>query len=299
MDQLYLMKVFIAVGKEQSLAAAARRLNLSPEAVGRAVSTLETQLGNKLLFRTARSVRLTDVGQRYLDGLLQVTERLAKADEAVTGLKLGYVGRLKVTAPPMLGKGFVIPCIVDYIKQFPDVEVWGYFSDRTVNLVDEEVDVAVKVGRLADSSLKAIRVGTVRGLFCTSPAYLSRHTAPQNFADLRQHVIIATSTLVSSGEINAGSHDLGAAGKIRPRLTVTSPDAAIEAAEAGLGIAWVLGAHVMPLLQSGRLVTVLPDLDTPPLPVQVVHREGNLGSPRVRDFIDLLVARLRANRILN
>jgi DNA-binding transcriptional LysR family regulator len=299
MDQLYLMKVFIAVGKEQSLAAAARRLDLSPEAVGRAVSTLEAQLGNKLLLRTARSVRLTDVGQHYLAGLMRIMERLAKADEAVTGIKLSHVGRLKVTAPPMLGKGFVIPCIADYMSQFPDVEVWGYFSDRTVNLVDEGVDVAVRVGRLADSSLKSIRVGSVRGLLCASPSYLARHAAPQDLSDLRKHAIIATSTLVSSGEIHPGSNDVGANSKIRFRLTVTSHDAAIEAAEAGLGIVWVLGAHVRPLLESGRLVPVLPSLDTAPVPVQVVHREGNLGSPKVRDFIDLLVARLRSNSSLN
>lgn len=298
MDQHYLMTVFIAVGEEQSLAGAARRLNLSPEAVGRAVSTLEAQLGNKLLLRTARSVKLTEVGRHYLDGLLRIMAKLAEADEAATGFRFSREGRLKVTASPMLGKGFVIPCIVEYMNQFPDVEVWGYFSDRTVNLVDEGVDVAVRMGHLVDSSLKSIRVGRVRRLLCASPSYLARYGVPRDLSELRKHTVIATSSLASRGEINPGLYDVGANAKVRLRLTVTSHDAAIEAAEAGLGITYVLGSHVMPLLESGRLVTVLPGLDTPALPVQVVHREGKLGSPKVRDFIDLLVARLRSNSSL-
>lgn len=299
MDQLYLMTVFIAVGEEQSLAAAARRLNISPEAAARAVGMLEARLGNKLLSRTARSVQLTKAGRCYLDGSLRIMAKLEDADQAARGVKSRGEGRLKVTAPPMLGKGFVIPCIVDYMIRFPDVEVWGYFPDRIVNLVEEGIDVAVRVGHLVDSSLKSIRVGRVRRLLCAAPAYLARHGVPAQPADLRKHTIIATTAMASCGQMSPGPCDAGPNGKTRSRLTVASQDAALDAAVAGLGIACLFGSHLAPLLDSGRLTTVLPSLEAAPLPVQVVHREGKHGSSTVRHFIDLLVAHLRADRSLN
>jgi DNA-binding transcriptional LysR family regulator len=299
MDQLYLMTVFIAVGEEQSLAIAARRLNLSPEAVARAVCALEAQLGNKLLLRTPRSVQLTEDGRRYLEGLRRIMAKLAEADQAATEIKLRREGRLRVTACPMLGRGFVIPCIVDYMHRFPDVEVWGYFSDRTVNLVDEGIDVAVRVGQLVDSRLKSMRVGRLRRLLCASPAYLARRGVPEHPADLRQHTIIATTAMASRSEMKSGLYDAGPNNKTRLRLTVTSHEAAIDAAVAGLGITCLLLSHVAPLLDNGCLVPVLAAHEAPPLPVQVVHREGKNGSSKVRDFIDLLVARLRADGSLN
>lgn len=299
MDQIHQMIVFIAVGEELSLARAARRLNLSPDAVARAVCSLEAQLGNKLLLRTARTVQLTEAGRRYLDGLKKIMAKLAKADEAATDVKLSREGRLTVTAAPIFAKAFVIPCIVEYMRRFPDVEVWGYFADRAVNLVDEGIDVAVRVGRLMDSGLKAVGVGQVRRLLCASPAYLAMHGVPGHPADLRKHTIVATTAIAPRAELKSGLYDGASNDKMRLRLTVTSHDAAIDAALAGMGIACLLLPHVAPLVEAGRLVPVLRGHDPAPLPVQVVHREGKNGSSKVRDFIDLLVARLRANASLN
>jgi DNA-binding transcriptional LysR family regulator len=299
MDPIYLMKVFIAVGEEESLAAASRRLNLSSVAVTRAVSALEAQLGNKLLLRMTRNVRLTDAGRRYLEGLKGILAKLAEADETAAGINSDRRRRLTVTASPLFGRNLVIPCIVEYMHRFPDVDVSAHFADRIVNLVDEKMDVAVRIGRLPDSGLKSVAVGWVRRLLCASPAYLDMHGSPEHPPDLREHMIIATSAMSPRVDVKSGWHDGPANSRLRPRLTVTSHDAAIEAALAGLGITRLLSCQAAPLLANGSLKIVLVGHEAAPLPVQVLHREGKYGSSKVRDFIDSLVARLRADSSLN
>lgn len=292
------MTVFVAVGEEESLAAAARRLNLSRDAVTRAVGSLEAQLGNKLLLRMTRNVRLTEAGRRYFEGLKSVMAKLAKADEAAARINGNRKGRLTVTASPVLARNLITPCIVEYMQQFPDVDVWAYYSDRIINLVDEGVDVAVRIGRLPDSGLKAVSVGQVRRLLCASPAYLATHGAPEHPADLREHVVISTSAPPPQVDLKAGLNDSPASVRIRPQLTVTSHDAAVEAALSGVGIARLMSCQVAPLLADSSLQIVLPNFKSGTSPVQVLHREGKYGASRVRDFIDLLIARLRADSSL-
>ncbi|WP_367185331.1 LysR family transcriptional regulator [Rugamonas sp.] len=296
---MHLMTVFVAVGEEEGFAAAARRLDLSPAAVTRAIAALEEQLGVKLLLRTTRSVRLTEAGQRYLDDSRQILASIAEANEAAAGINAQPKGNLSVTASVLFGKAFVMPCIIDYLSQFPEVDVSAYFLDRVVNLVDEGMDVAIRIGHLPDSSLKALRVGQVRRVLCASPQYLARQGVPQHPADLLRHAVIAASNVASRVEWKFGSADDPATVRIKPRLTVTSNDAAIEAAVGHLGIARLLSYQIGSQLAEGKLKIVLEEFEEAPLPVHVLHRESKYGSSKVRSFIDMLVARLRADAFLN
>src|SRR5450830_1805347 len=178
MDLIHLMNVFIAVGEEECLAAAARRLDLSPAAVTRAVSALESRLDVLLLERMTRTVRLTSAGRHHLASMRTIIRNLDAADQAVSGANADHTGHLSVTASVVFGRMFVLPCISDYMQQFPRLEVAACFVDRAVNLVDDGHDVAVRIGHLPDSGLKALTVGAVRRVMCAAPAYLAEQGVP-------------------------------------------------------------------------------------------------------------------------
>jgi DNA-binding transcriptional LysR family regulator len=299
MDQLHLMNVFVAVGEEESFAAAARRLDLSPAAVTRAISGLEELLGIKLLLRTTRSVRLTEAGRRYLDDTRNILASIIEANEAAAGVNSSPRGNLSVTASVLFGKAFVMPCIVEYLKEFPEVDVSAYFLDRVVNLVDEGIDVAVRIGHLPDSSLKALRVGQARRVLCASPEYLARNGIPQHPGDLLRHTVIAASGISPRVEWKFGAVDDPTMVRMKPRLTVTGNDAAIAGAVDSLGITRLLSYQIAPQLAEGKLKIILAEYEEAPWPVHVLHRESKYGSSKVRNFIDMLVERLRANPSLN
>jgi len=299
MDQIHLMNVFVAVGEEESFAAAARRMDLSPAAITRAISGLEEQLGVKLLLRTTRNVRLTEAGCRYLDDTRNILASIAEANEAAAGVNSAPKGNLSITASVLFGKAFVMPCIVRFLKEYPEVEVSAYFLDRVVNLVEEGMDVAVRIGHLPDSSLKALRVGQVRRVLCASPEYLAKNGVPQHPADLLRHTVIAASGISPRVEWKFGAVDDPTMVRMKPRLTVTSNDAAIDAAESGLGICRLLSYQIAGALTDGRLKIILADYEEAPWPVHVLHRESKYGSSKVRNFIDMLVADLRAHQHLN
>jgi DNA-binding transcriptional LysR family regulator len=295
MDMVHLMNVFVAVGEDEGFAAAARRLDLSPAAVTRAIAALEEHLGVKLLLRTTRNVRLTEAGRRYLDDARNILASIAEANEAAAGINSAPKGHLSVTASVLFGKAFVMPCILRFLEAFPAVEVSALFVDRVVNLVDEGIDVAVRIGHLPDSGLKALRVGQVRRVLCAAPGYLARHGAPRHPADLRDHTIIAASGISPKVEWKFGAIDNPVAVRMRPRLVVTSNDAAIDAAVSGLGICRLLCYQIAGELASGRLALVLEEFEEAPWPVHVLHRESRYGSSKVRNFIDLLTSYLRAH----
>ncbi|WP_414156911.1 LysR family transcriptional regulator [Pseudomonas sp. BNK-15] len=294
MDQIHLMKVFVAVGELESFAAAARRLDISPAAVTRAVSALEDMLGVKLLLRTTRSVRLTQAGGRYLEDTRHILASISEANEAAAGINATPKGELAVTAPILFGKKFVMPSIVRYLQQYPEVDVSAYFLDRIVNMVEEGMDVAVRIGPLPDSGLKALRVGRVRRMLCASPEYLARHGVPQHPSDLPAHAVIATTNLSPRAGWRFGVTDEPTLVRIKPRLTVTSNDGAIAAAVGGLGIARLLSYQVVDEVASGQLQVLLADYEEAPWPIHVLHRESKHGSAKVRMFVDLLAHELRA-----
>jgi DNA-binding transcriptional LysR family regulator len=299
MDQVHLMNVFVAVGEEESFAAAARRLDLSPAAITRAVSALEEQLGVKLLLRTTRNVRMTEAGRRYMDDSRNILASIAEANEAAAGVNSAPKGNLSVTASVLFGKSFIMPCIVRFLEKYPEVEVSAYFLDRVVNLVDEGIDVAVRIGHLPDSSLKALRVGQVRRVLCASPEYLAKNGVPQHPADLLRHTIIAASGISPRVEWKFGAVDDPTMVRMKPRLMVTSNDSAIDAAVVGLGICRLLSYQIADQLRDGRLKVILAEYEEAPWPVHVLHRESKFGSSKVRNFIDLLAEHLRAHPHLN
>lgn len=293
MDRFHLMSVFVAVAEEEGFAAGARRLGISPPAVTRAVAALEDRLGVKLLERTTRHVRVTEVGGRYLEDARRILAEVALVDEAAAGTNAEPRGHLAVTAPVLFGRLFVMPGIVDYLARYPQTTVSAVFLDRVVNLLDEGVDVGIRIGDLPDSRIRALRVGSVRLVLCAAPAYLARHGRPRAPDDLSTHALIASSASPLR-DWRFGDRRL----RLRPRLTVTTNDAAIEAAVRGVGIARLLSYQVAPQLTGGELMTVLDAYEPPARPIHIVHREGRHASAKARAFIDLMAQRLRAERAL-
>lgn len=296
MDRLHLMTVFVAVAEEESFAAGARRLGMSPPAVTRSISALEDRLGVKLLNRTTRHVRVTDAGSRYLDDCRRIIQETDEADEAAAGINAEPRGHLAVTAPVMFGRLFVIPGIADYLQRYPDMEVSAVFLDRVINLLEEGFDVGIRIGELPDSSMRAIPAGHVRRVLCASPGYLAEHGLPLNPAELNHHNIVAASG-VSPVMDWKFARDITV--RIKPRLTVTSNDATIEAVLKGMGITRLLSYQIETHVSSGQLQTLLNEFEPPPLPIHVIHREGRYASAKVRTFVDLMVARLRSHQTLS
>ncbi len=295
MDRLQLMTVFVAVAEEQSFAGGARRLNMSPPAVTRAIAALEDRLGIKLLTRTTRYVRVTDAGQRYLEDARRIINEVDEADEAAAGINAEPRGQLAVTAPVLFGKLFVIPGIVDYLQRYPDMEISAVFLDRIVNLLEEGFDVGIRIGELPDSSMKAIRVGSIRRVVCASPAYLAKHGTPDKPSDLANHLVVAASAVSPAIEWKFAE---GLVVRVKPRLTVTSNDSAIAAVLLGMGVTRLLSYQIASYQASGQLQTILSEFEPEPLPIHVIHREGRYASAKVRSFVDLIVAKLRSDQAL-
>jgi DNA-binding transcriptional LysR family regulator len=294
MDRVHTLTVFIAIADEGSFAAAARRLSLSPAAVTRAVAELESNLGVKLLNRTTRFVRVSEAGQRYLEDARRILSMIEEADENAAGVHAMPRGQLLVTAPSVFGRMFVARGVVDYLQRYPDMEVSFFLLDRIVNLLEEGIDVAVRIGELPDSSMRAIRVGQVRRVVCAAPGYLEKHGTPQSPDELVHHTIVAAVNVSSTVEwrFNCGGEIRPT--KVKPRLHVTSNEAAIEVASMGFGVTRLMSYQVAPLLSTGQLETILPQFELAALPIHVVYREGRLASAKVRSFVDLIVERLRA-----
>jgi len=299
MDRLYLMTVYVAVAEEESFAGAARRLGMSPPAVTRAIAALEDRLGVKLLNRTTRHVRATEAGERYLDDARRVIAAADEADEAAVGINAQPRGHMTVTAPVLFGRMYVMPGIVDYLQQHPDTSVSALFLDRVVNMLEEGVDVGIRIGELSDSSYRALRVGHVRRVLCAAPSYLQRRGIPQVPQDLKQHDVIVASSLSQNIEWRFVDQGEPSSVRIKPRLTVSSNDGAIEAATLGLGVTRLMSYQVAPMLAAGTLKVVLSAFESPRVPIHIIHREGRHASAKMRAFIDLMAEHLRAEPSLN
>jgi DNA-binding transcriptional LysR family regulator len=301
MDQLHLMTVFIAVAEEQGFAPAARRLNMSPPAVTRAIAALEDTLGIKLLTRTTRYVRITEAGARYLEDTRRILAAVEQANEAAIGINAEPKGHLTVTAPVLFGQKYVMPGVVEYLNTYPETQVDAVFLDRVVNLLEEGFDVGIRIGQLPDSTLHAKTVGEVRLVLVASPEYLAHHGIPQTPEELKQHTLIASSAgnMTHDWQFSQQKQKGKQTIRIQPRLTVTSNQAAIDAAKAGLGIARLISYQVADELKDARLKTILSDYQLPAMPVHIIHREGRMASSKVRCFIDLMAQRLREDKTLN
>lgn len=296
MDRFVEMQAFVAVAESEGFASGARKLGVSPPVTTRAIADLEERLGVKLLTRTTRYVRVTDAGKRYLDDCKRILGEITEADDAATGINGEPSGHLAVTAPVLFGKLFVLPGVIEFLNRYPKMEVNALFLDRVVNLLEEGLDVGIRIGELADSSMRAIRVGAVKRVVCTSPDYIARIGSPTHPDELSQH------TIITANGLNAGTDWKFADGintRVKPRLSFATNDAAIEAAVVGFGITRLLSYQIAPHLADGRLVTLLSEFEQPKIPIHVIHREGRYASAKIRSFVDLMVDRLRAEKALN
>jgi len=293
MDRLQTMAVFVGVAEEAGFAPAARRLKISPPAVTRAVSELEARLGCRLLHRTTRSVSLTEVGERYLADCRRILAEIEEADGHAAGLHASPRGRVSISASVMLGRVVLTPILLDLLDRYPEISLSTLFVDRVVHLIDEGVDVAVRIAELPDSSLTAIRVGSVRRVLCAAPDYLAKRGRPETPSDLKDHEIVDFVNMTPGGEW--GFEKEGRARSVRPvsRLQLNTADAAIAAAHAGRGITRLLSYMIVPCLAEGTLELVLEDYEPPAVPIHVVHKEPGRTSARVRAVVDHLVRALR------
>lgn len=298
MDRLQAMTVFVGVAEEAGFAPAARRLNMSPPSVTRAVSELEARLGCRLLHRTTRSVRLTEAGDRYLADCRRILSEVEEADRHAAGIHAAPRGMVSVTAAVMFGRVVLTPILLDLLDRYPEISVSGLFVDRMVHLVDEGIDVAVRIAELPDSSLTAVRVGSVRRVLCASPGYLAERGRPRRPADLSDHEIVNFVFMAPGGEWNLEKD--GKARGFRPdaRLHLNTADAAIAAAVAGRGITRVFSYMIAPQLKQGALEILLEDYGPPAVPIHVVHKESGQTSARVRAVVDHLVQHIRRNPAL-
>jgi DNA-binding transcriptional LysR family regulator len=284
MDRLDELAIFVAILDGGSLAAAARRLRRSPPAVTRALSALEERVGARLLERTTRRSRATEAGRRLADHARQL---LAGYGDAVREIAAGPVrGVLRVTAPLVFGRRHVTPVVASFLDAYPGIRVELVLNDRNLPLIEDGLDVAVRIGALADSSLIARRVGEVRRVVVASPSYLARRSPPRTPRDLAGHDLVFTATRPGPIEWRFGGSRRDAIVRLAPRLIVNDVDASLHAARAGRGLARALSYQVADDLASGALVRLLAEREPPPLPVQLVVPSARHLSPKARSFVD-------------
>lgn len=299
MDRFHEMQVFLAVAEERSFGRAARRIALSAPSVTRAIAALEKRLGTKLLHRTTRGVRPTEAGERFLVDARRILADLEQSEGAASAGRSDVRGTLAITAPVLFGDLVVTPILIDFLAREPGVAIRAVFEDRIVSLVEEGIDVAIRIGPLPDSGLTAKSVGSVRRVVCASPAFLAAHGRPEHPRALTGLPIIvsAASVLVTEWRFDADDRELIV--RPAPRLSVSSNRAAIEAARLGAGLTRVLSYQADPFVAAGELEYVLEDYETDPIPVHVVHSAGRNAPVKVRAFVDYCVATLRRHPALH
>lgn len=299
MDKLDTMRVFVEVAKHQSFVAAGGALGMSAPATTRAIASLEARLGVQLFNRTTRHVRLTESGGRFLQDAKRIIEDLAEAEAAVTGVYSKPNGKLTITAPILFGEKHVIPIITEYLDMNPDVSVKAMYYDRVARLLEEELDVAIRIGHLKDSTLYATQVGHVHRVVCGAPSYFAANKKPKYPKELRNHTIIFPTTFEPTDEWVFQKNGKKEKIKLSPRLRCNQNSAALKAAMLGHGITRLMSYQVGEELELGALESILTDYDDNPLPVNVVHLERRRANAKTRLFIDLAVERLKSNPFIN
>lgn len=298
MDRIDAMKVFIAALDEGSLAGAGRLLGRSPAAVSRAVAFLEQQAGAPLLHRTTRSIRLSETGERYADLCRRVLADLQELEAVGAGEQAAPRGTLTITAPPISGEEILRPIIDAFVEAYPAVSVNLVLLARGANLIEEGIDIALRILDLPDSAMTAIRIGgEVRPVIVASPRYLSQHPRIDQPGDLTRHSIIACTDFGRDAwvfpPVKGGSVPRSV--QFKPRLTVNSVRAALGAAVGGIGVTRLFTYHVAERVQDGSLQMLLREAEPPARPVNLVMPQGRSRIPKVRAFLDFAVPRLRAD----
>lgn len=287
MDRFEAIEMFVAVADHGGFSAAARALRVSPPGVTRGIAWLETHLGTGLFHRSTRSVVLTDDGLAFLEKARAILHDLADAERMLAGTQGRPHGQLYVTAPVVFGRLHVLPVVAELLARHPDLRVEMMLIDRNVRIIEEGIDVALRIGALADSALKAIKIGEVRQMIVASPDYVARHPPLAQPSDLKAHRVIASSGPRAAGEWRFGAKRALSV-PVSPCLTVNTVEAAITAAEAGIGVANLLSYQVDDPISAGRLVELLRPDQPLALPIHLLFDASRSNLPSVRAFIDAM-----------
>jgi DNA-binding transcriptional LysR family regulator len=296
MDRLEAMSLLVSVAEVGSLSAASRKLGVPLPTVSRKISDLETHLKTRLLTRSTRKLALTDAGAAYVAAAKRILDEVSEAERAASGEHAAPRGDLVITAPMAFGRLHVLPVIAEFLTLWPEIDIRLVLSDRNLHLIDDHVDIAVRIGALADSALVSTRVGAVRSVVCGSPAYFAAHGVPKRPEDL------STLTAVIFNPFSSSQHWIFPAPKskrehrveVRSRLAVNTADAAIDGAAAGLGVTRVLSYQAAQAVLDGRIQIVLADYEPAPSPVSLIHAGQGLTPLKVRMALDFVAPRLRA-----
>jgi DNA-binding transcriptional LysR family regulator len=296
-DRLDAMRVFVTALDEGSLASAGRRLNRSPAAVTRAIAALESHVGVQLLHRTTRRLQLTEAGEQYAAVCRRVLTDLDEADLAVAGSRAAPRGVLTVTAPVMFGTRVLRPIVGEFLKAYPAMRVRYLLLNRMTNLLDEGIDVALRIAPLQESNLIAVRIGEVRRVLCASSKYLAGRPPIASVSDLAQHDAIGIEPTslddIWSFPPTAGGR-VPRTVRVKPRLMVNTDEAAVSAAIDGEGIVRIFSYKIRHEVSGGSLVVLLPEDEPPPVPVHLITLPDRLSLAKVRAFMDFAAARLKA-----
>ncbi|CAB3764667.1 HTH-type transcriptional regulator DmlR [Burkholderia puraquae] len=288
------MEMLLTAVDRGSLSAAARELKIPVSTLTRKVADLEELLGTRLLIRTTRKLTLTDAGMSYVAAARRILDLVREQEHEATGEFATAKGELVVTAPVQLGRLHVLPVINQFLAQYPDITVRLLLSDRNIDLIDSHADLALRIGELADSSMIATRIGSLRPIVCASPAFLANRTPPREPDDLVKYsCVVFNSPYLSPWRFRLPSTSKIYVLGVKPRLEVTTPDAAVSAAVDNAGITYVFEHDADEALRNGQLEILLPQFEIEPVPVHLVHVSRNLMPIKLRHFIDFAAPKLR------
>lgn len=293
MDRLASMSLFVTVAETGGFSAASRKLGMPLPTVSRKISELETYLKVRLLNRSTRRLELTESGKSYLAACKRIIDEVHEAERVAANEYTAPKGELMITAPIWFGRLHLLPVVIDFLKAYPDIDVRLMLTDRVVSLLEEHVDLALRIGALPDSSMIATRLGAIRQVVCASPAYLEAHGTPKTPMDLLQHHCIMMQVYNSTPwTFTTGSKTITV--PVRARLTVSTAEAAIDAAVGGIGITRVLSYQMAAMQKAGKLVTLLDAFEPAVLPVSMLYASGRILPLKLRAFLDFAIPRLRA-----
>jgi DNA-binding transcriptional LysR family regulator len=290
MDRLESMSVFVAVVAAGSFSAASRQLRMPLPTVSRKVAEIESHLDAKLLVRSTRKLVLTEAGQAYVEDCKRILEAVTEAERGASGQYNAPQGELTITAPIVFGRLHVLPVVAEFLRAYARVDVGLLLIDRALNLVEDRLDLAVRIGTLPDSRLVASKVGQIRRVVCASPSYLEERGTPKNPQDLLKHECVTFTGLTDAGSWAFRDQDV----RVRSRLTTSTAEAAIDATVAGIGLTCTLSYQIADAVKAGRLAVVLKKFEPPPLPVSLIYVHESRITAKLRAFVDFAAPRLRA-----
>lgn len=299
MDRFESMSTFVAVVNAGGFSAASRKLGLPLATVSRRVSELEDELRTQLLVRSTRTIALTDAGRQYFETCRRLLDELADAERLASGEYRAPKGNLAVSAPVVLGRLYLAPIVVDFLKAYPDVTVDLRLADTIGDLIEEQTDVALRVGTLPDSGLIAVRAGEIRHVVCASPRYLAERGIPKHPRELENHDCITFTVLQSPTEWAFAQGKRIERYRVRSRLAVSTAETAADAAVADLGITRLLCYQVSNAIAEKKLTLLIREFEPPPLPVHLVYASGRLIPQKLRAFLDFVLPRLKAKLVFD